>query len=518
MLKVGKPYQVVFFTFLLSGFVTTAISAQEQLLEKRFSFIFSNTPYEAVVDSLRHKVKCGFSYSPDIFPEKRRFSAVFLNQKLSALLDSLLNPLSFTYKVVGNNVVFLKKEIALRESAGLSSVEQADTMKVLKLSGKVISCQDKKPIEFTSIYIRNRNIGTMSNIDGNFTIKVPKSSFTDSVYFSCIGYKPVHVMVGDFRPDGNIITLEISNIQLKEVKVKPIDPKEILRKTLEGIRSNYSNHPLNLIAFYREVLRQDHQYVGLSEAVLNIYKASYNNFANDQVSIYKGRRTRFNKQMDTVLFKFQGGISTSLMLDIAKNPSNFITDEYMVFYDFTLDEIVNVDGRYTYVLAFDQTDACPYPLYKGKLYIDIESYALVRADFAISPKAIDKASDLLVQKSSRKLKVKPTFSSYIVNYTRLNSTWYLNYIREEVEFKVKRKYSLYSTSFHLKAEMLVTQTDSVNVRRIKFDKQVRYSDIFVDKIGKYDPEFWGSFNILQPDESLEEAIEKIRTKLSSKSN
>lgn len=515
MLKVGKLCQVVCFTFLLSGFVTSGISAQEQLLETRFSFIFSNSAYESIVDSLRHKVKCGFSYSPDIFPEKRKCSATFRNQKLSVILDSLLNPLSFTYKIVGNNVVFLKKEVASREPVGLSSAEQVDTMKVFKLSGKVIGSLDKKPIEFTSIYIRNRNIGTMSNIDGNFIIKVPKGSFSDSVYFSCIGYKPLHVRVGDLHPDNNVITLEISSIQLKEVTVKPIDPKEILRKTLEGIRRNYSNKPLSLIAFYREVLLQDHQYVGLSEAVLNIFKASYNNFANDQVSIYKGRRTKFNKQMDTVLFKFQGGISTSLMLDIAKNPSNFITDEYMAFYDFTLDEVVNVDGRYTYVLGFDQTDACPYPLYKGKLYIDIDSYALVRADFAISPKAIDKAADLLVQKSSRKLKVKPTFSSYIVNYTRQNSTWYLNYIREEVEFKVKRRYSLYSTSFHLKAEMLVTQTDSVNVRRIKMDKQVRYGDIFVDKIGKYDPEFWGSFNTLQPDESLEEAIEKIRTRLSS---
>jgi hypothetical protein len=516
MAKVGNICQFIIITVLLSGFVTPKLTAQEQLLENKYSFNFANIPYESVVDSLRRKVKCGFSYSPDIFPEKKKYVALFYNEKLKTILDSILSPISFTYKVVGNNIVLLKKNSQQSGESEQFTIEGVDTMKVMQLSGKIINSRDHKPVEFTSIYIRNKNIGTMSNFDGNFTIKLPKGSVNDSIYFSCIGYKPLRRKIGDLLPEGNIISLDISSILLNEIKVKPVNPKEVLKKTLENIPRNYSRIPLALIAFYREIILQDHQYVCLSEAVLNIYKASYNSFANDQVSIYKGRKTHFSRQMDTVLFKFQGGITTSLMLDIAKNPSNFITNEYLDCYDFSLDDIISVDGRLTYVIGFDQTDFCPYPLYKGKLYIDVDSYALVRADFMISPKGIDKAANLLIKKSSRKLKVKPTFSSYIVNYTLQNSTWYLNYIHEEVEFKVRKKYSLYSTTFRSKAEMLITQTDSVNVHRIKMDKLVRSKDIFVEKIGKYDPEFWGGFNIIKPDESLEEALEKIKVKLAKK--
>ena len=64
--------------------------------------------------------------------------------------------------------------------------------------------------------------------------------------------------------------------------------------------------------------------------------------------------------------------------------------------------------------------------------------------------------------------------------------------------------------------MLITQTDSVDVQRIKFNKTVRLNDIFIEKLGKYDPEFWGGFNIIKPDESLEKALQKIKGKLPQK--
>ena len=516
MAKIWKICQFILIPVLLSGFVKFNLSAQTQILENKYSFSFANTTYASVIDSLRLKVKCGVSYGPDIFPREKKYNAIFSNEKLKAILDSILTPINFSYKVIDNNIVILQKEVVKSENKDQFTMEGIDTMKFIKLSGKVVDRNDHKPIEYTNIYIKNRNIGSMTNANGNFAVKLPRGSSNDSIYFSCIGYKPLHKKIGDMHPEGNIIDLEVNSIQLKEIKVKPINIEEVIKTALQNIPQNYSRIPLNLISFYREIIQQNGEYVGLSEAVLNIYKASYNSYLNDQVAIYKGRKSRFIKQMDTVLFKFQGGISTSLMLDIAKNPSNFITDEYIKYYNFTVDDIVTVEGRPTFVIGFDQNNYSPYPLYKGKLYIDIDAYAIVRVDFMISPNGMDNAADFLIKKSSRRLKVKPTFSSYIVNYTMQNNKWYLNYIREEVEFKIRKKYSFYSSTFRSKAEMLITQTDSVDVQRIKFNKTVRLNDIFIEKLGKYDPEFWGGFNIIKPDESLEKALQKIKGKLPQK--
>lgn len=505
----------VFIAFLFSGFVPSKLSAQKQILENRYSFNFVNVSYESVIDSMRQKAKCGFSYNPDFFPREKRYTARFINERLGTIIDSVLSPIQFYYKVVDNNIVILRKEIVANKDEK-PYPQVSDSLKVIKLSGKVIDLKDHKPVEFTSVYIKDRNIGTMTNVDGNFTIKLPEKSLNDTVYFSCIGYKPIRKRVSEISKVNNTILLEVSAFQLKEVKVKPVDPKEVIKIALDRIPKNYSTKPMGLTSFYRETIQQNGDYVGLSEAVLNIYKASYSGSGNDQVSIYKGRRVVFEKQMDTVLFKFQGGIATSLMLDLAKNPSNFLSYEYFKYYEFTLDDIVTVEGRPTYVIGFDQDDFSPYALYKGKLYVDIEAYALVRAEFMISPKGLEKAADYLIQKSSRRLRVKPTFSAYMVNYTMMNNTWYLNYIREEVAFRVRKKYSFFGITFHSKAEMLITQTDSVNIHRIKLNKQVHSNDIFVEKLGKYDPDYWSEFNIIRPEESLEEALHKIKGKLERK--
>lgn len=503
-------------SLLFSGFVTSTVSAQKQILENKYSFNFTNITYEAVIDSLRHKAKCGFSYSPDFFPRDRRYTGRFINVRLGTIIDSILSPIQFYYKLVDNNIVILRKEAINPARNETAVTKTADTVRLIRFSGKVIDRKDNKPVEFTSVYIKDRNIGTMTNVDGNFTIKLPERILDDSVYFSCIGYRLLRKRIGDMAMNNNLIALEVSAIPLKEIKVRPVDPKEVIKKMLDYIPQNYSRKPLGLTSFYREIIQQNGDYVGLSEAVLSIYKASYTSYNNDQVSIFKGRKVPFDKQMDTVLFKFQGGISTSLMLDLAKNPSNFLSDEYFKYYDFTLDDIVTVEGRPTYVIGFDQNEYSPYALYKGKLYIDEEAFALVRADFMISPKGLEKSADYLIQKSSRRLRVKPTFSSYMVNYTMLNNTWYLNYIREEVAFKVRKKYSFSGITFHSKAEMLITETDSVNVHRMKTNKVVRYNDIFVEKLGKYDPDYWNEFNVIRPEESLEEALQRIKGKLARK--
>jgi hypothetical protein len=168
-----------------------------------------------------------------------------------------------------------------------------------------------------------------------------------------------------------------------------------------------------------------------------------------------------------------------------------------------------------YVLAFDQKDNAPYPLYKGKLYIDRKTLAFVRADFMISPKGMDMAADELIRKTPRRVKVKPLIVRYVVNYTEQNNIWCLNYIREELSFKVHKKMTFFSRIYKTAAELLITQADSTDVHRFKMRDTVHSDDIFVEKVGAYDESFWGDYNFIKPDESLEEALKKVEIKMSA---
>jgi CarboxypepD_reg-like domain len=499
---------LVFLHLALLIYNCEKLSAQTSILEKKYSLTFPNISFESVIDTLRKAIDYGISYNPEILPQYKIVNLSFKAEPLKVILDSILQPLQLSYKLVNRNIIIVRPSTPKASAASIT----ADTLKFVQLNGRVYNKKTNEPIPFVNIYIKNKNIGTISNNDGNFIFKVPLENADDSVYFSSIGYVTLAKRINGLQVFQNLILLDEIFVKIKEVTVNYIDAKTIIKRAIDKISTNFSNRPLMLNAFYRETIKQNRDYVGLSEAILHIFKASYRSYGGDQVIIFKGRKSPFVKQMDTLSFKFQGGISTCLLLDIAKNPSNFLADEFIDSYDYKLDDIINIEDRTTYVIAFDQKDNIQYPLYKGKIYIDKETLAIVRVDFMLSPKGIEYATSLLVRKSPRGVKVKPVTSNYVVNYSRHHNTWYLNYIREEAKFKVHKRFYFGSTLFNLTAEMVITRADSVNVQHFKASETVKTKDIFVEKIGKYDESFWGDFNFIPPDESLEEAISKIKEK------
>ena len=63
-----------------------------------------------------------------------------------------------------------------------------------------------------------------------------------------------------------------------------------------------------MTGFYRETIRKNRSYISIGEAVVEIFKAPYqNDLRYDAVRIYKGRKSNDVEKMDTVLFKLQGG-------------------------------------------------------------------------------------------------------------------------------------------------------------------------------------------------------------------
>jgi hypothetical protein len=103
--------------------------------------------------------------------------------------------------------------------------------------------------------------------------------------------------------------------------------------------------------------------------------------------------------MDTVLVKFQGGPRTAMFLDVVKNPGVLLDPEMFQYYEFQLTGIVKVEDRNNYVIEFDQISSVEYPLFQGKIYIDIESYAVTGIDFKLSEKSLDDAAKVLIKRN-----------------------------------------------------------------------------------------------------------------------
>ncbi len=89
----------------------------------------------------------------------------------------------------------------------------------ITIQGKVVNQSDQNAIAYTNIGIANTGIGTISNEDGSFSLKVPTPNLNDTLCFSGIGFIKRNIPVQSFLTQGVIVNLKEHVTQLNEVTV-----------------------------------------------------------------------------------------------------------------------------------------------------------------------------------------------------------------------------------------------------------------------------------------------------------
>ena len=382
-------------------------------------------------------------------------------------------------------------------------------------SGKVVDADSQKPLIFASISITGTNIATVTNTEGKFTIKIPNEKLNSEIKVSYMGYKNFNKPISDLKKDkNNTLKMEIVSVNLTEVSVFPNNPRMLIDKVMSERLKNYQNEPVLMTAFYRETVQKRRSYVGLSEAVVEVYKQPYNSFRSDAVRFYKGRQSREVKKMDTLLFKLQGGPHSTLMLDIIKDPYMILSDDVLDSYEYTYVNITKVDGQLNYVIEFKQRSYISMPLFYGKFYINVDNFAISSAYFSLNTENRSEASAMFIKKKPFGVTVYPTSANYFVKYIEKDGRWYYNYARGEVNFKVKWKKRLFNTSFTTMVEMAVTDWESVDSKPFKPSDRIKMNVIMNDAVNGFtDKDFWGELNTIEPEKSIESAIKKISKNL-----
>jgi hypothetical protein len=402
-------------------------------------------------------------------------------------------------------------------ASAIKEKNKKDQQNFLSIKGKVVDKETQNALVFASVSLKETNIATITNIDGEFLIKIPENETSKSLEITFLGYKNKTVPLGEMKNNGykNVIELESAPIPIKEVVVKPIDPNYIVERAISLISKNYSEVPNLMTGFYRETIRKNRTYVSIGEAVVEIFKAPYNtDMRFDATRIYKGRKSADVARYDTVLFKLQGGPITSLELDMAKNPELILTKDAMPYYNYSLTGIVEIDGKPHYEISFEQKPEVEIPLFLGKLYINANSYALSSAEFGFNLKNKEQAASLFIRKKPLGMDVTPEVASYMVKFREQDGKWYFAYSRAEVKFKCTWKKRLFKTTYTTMSEMAVTDRTDKEVIKFASKDKVKYTDVFSDKVSDFaDTEFWGDYNVIEPDQSIEAAIKRIARKV-----
>ncbi|MDP4223751.1 MAG: carboxypeptidase-like regulatory domain-containing protein [Bacteroidota bacterium] len=395
--------------------------------------------------------------------------------------------------------------------------KKSDQQTLRVFRGKVVDAENSTPLVFASVAVKESNVATVTNIDGEFVIKISDQQVAKNLEITYLGYKNKVVPLTDLREEGykNVISMNQAPIPIKEIIVKPLDPEGIVRNCISKIGKNYIDIPNLMTAFYRETIRKNRTYVSIGEAVVEIFKAPYaNDLRYDGARIYKGRKGQDVAKMDTVLFKLQGGPISVMQLDIVKNTESILTMDAMKYYDYSIATVIEIDGRPNYVIAFKQKPGVDMPLFMGNLYIEADTYALTEGEFGFNLENKDEASSIFIKKKPLGMEVTPEIATYRVKYRQQDGKWYFAYSRAEVKFKVNWKRRLFNTYYTTMSEIAVTDRTSEEVIKFTGKEKLRYSDVFSDKVAAFsDPEFWGDYNVIEPDQSIEAAIRRLARKL-----
>ncbi len=425
-------------------------------------------------------------------------------QILKNIKNSLITLIMILFIVSNSNVVL----------AALPKSNQPDTLTYVQYKGSVVDSESRAALVFATLSLEGSNIATITNSEGEFSLKVPKSTVEGKILVSYLGYKNKTIDLKEMKPERNRIELELLTVSLSEINVFPKDPQLLMRAVMNKRADNYNEDQNLMTDFYRETIKKKKTYVSLSEAVVEIYKQPYLSLRSDLAELYKGRKSTDYTKLDTVTFKLQGGPYTNLYLDIMKNPEMIFTEDMIGNYQFSLDNITKIGDKLIYVLGFKQYPHVSEPLYYGKLYIDVESLAITSATFNLNVEDRAATSEMFIKKKPAGAKVYPTDATYQIVYREKDGKWLYGYSRCQITFKVDWDKRLFNTYYESTLEMAVTDWEKISERGTKPAERLRTNVVMTDQVSGFaDPEFWGEYNVIEPEKPIELAIKKIQKKL-----
>ena len=400
-------------------------------------------------------------------------------------------------------------------AGNFSSYAQNGSDSYFTVTGKLKDAKTNEKIIYANISVPGTAIGTVSNSEGEFILKIDKSLNIDVFEAAHLSYATAKFKISEAVGKEKSFYLEPKILMLSEITIVPKDARSVVESALSNIRKNYPDVPNMMKGFYRETIRQRRDYLSISEAVVDIYKAPYQSMQSDQVKIYKGRKGTNVKKADTLMVQLQGGPNVAMLLDIVKNTDLSIALDNLDNYHFEFAPMVNINDKPNWVINFSPNSSNEEPLYYGKLYISQEKMAITRAEFSLDLKDADKASRVFVLKKPMGLIFMPTSTSYLVTYKEQNNKLYLNYVRVDLKFRCDWKKRLFKNYYTVMSEVAITDRHEDNIIKFASKEVFKPSMVFADKVENFsDPNFWGNSNIIEPEESIENAIKKLAKSMS----
>ena len=386
---------------------------------------------------------------------------------------------------------------------------QVDTVRLgYSVQGNVVDATTGRPMEAVHVSVPSKHFATVTNADGDFTIK--SDSPVTEVVFSFMGYRTQRQ-----RPSNGPLRVRMvpESLSLDEASIITGDPYEIVKAAIEKTPDRFGKTPELLECFYRETVRKRNRYIYVSEAVSRIYKTGYDGtIYRDRAALEKSRVLLSQRRADTLSVKVQGGPTQAVTFDVVKNHEILFDDEELSLYDFEMGTPTYIGDRLQFVIRFRPSPykEVEWARYYGTIYIDRELLSFTRIEMSLDMSDVAKATRMMVVRKPLTLRVTPREMSIVVSYRLQDGKSRLEYFRSTMRFNCDWRKRLFATAYTAVNELVVTDVREPAVPIARADA-FRTVDVLSDKASEFlDPDFWKDYNIIEPTESLEHAVDRLR--------
>jgi uncharacterized protein YxjI len=467
----------------------------------------ANKPLHAVLDDLTVQTGYYFTFDSRLTDSRKRVSVDLKDVPMQTVIDTLFEIPGLSWRIINKNIVLFPLSTEI-QTIGSDTVEIESNL--LKVRGTVTDLKSEKPLAYATIAVMDTYYGTISNEDGRFILLIPDTLNQPILVSSYIGYRNHYIPISVASDELVEIRMNRNLISLQEVIIRYQDPAGLLSEAIKRIPKNYLAEASGMQAYYREKVNKDDKTMIFSEAVVEIAKAPYTGSLTPERSrILKGRKITDIELQDTVVFKIRSGLSTMLQLDIIKNPPDFLSENFPLLYDLRFSDVVSFKDKLVYVISFRQKESIDETLFRGNLYIDRETLAIIAADFEYDPVRLGREERMFVTKKSRGVKIRPASAGYHVEYKMSGDALHLSQVQGKVVFKVRKKRQWIASKYEISLELAITHTNPGNPPQIRYSEQLKPSTIMSEQQFEYDPDFWGDYTTITPEASLTEALKMI---------
>ncbi len=358
------------------------------------------------------------------------------------------------------------------------------------VTGQIFNGEDKEPLPFASIRLKNHPIGTISNENGDFDFYIPKSKRNDTLSISFIGFNSYEVPLSNINRKLEIVLTPSSNV-LDEVILTEKDPLDYIRKALERLAENYPQNEYQSIAYYREKFIENGAVINKEEGVFKTYyaKASDSSKNQHQLLLYKPEENpqqfqfmrewyeekqekrkkkaikkgeEFDEdEYDSEIDMDLGGPESVIDLDINNERDNYLNPKHFKKYEYSFGEETSLNGERLVTINFKAKRTIDHKKDSGKILINTEDYAIVSIEqqgkfsipFIVKP--ILFVIGLKIQN--------PTFNT-VINYQKYKDKWYPQLFRWDANVKLTKKHTFdpnENSDINIGQVFFINQLDSI---------------------------------------------------------